>query len=111
MMRAFMGAALVATALVALPSQADARSYSSFSITIGDGGHYDPYYDGPGYGYYGYGAPAYGYTQPYRYYSPRYGYYAPRYNGRDRDRWEHRRWRGDRDRDFRHRRHWRDRDD
>jgi len=112
MKNALIGTALAAAALVALPSQADARTYSSFSITIGDGGYYDPDYDGPGYGYYGYGEPAYGYygyAQPYRYYSPRYGYYAPRYDWRDRERWEHRRWRGDRDHWRRH--HWRDRDD
>ncbi len=111
-MKVLMGTALGAAALVALPSQADARSYSSFSITIGEGDYYDPYYDGPGYRYHSYPTPAYGYygyAQPYAYYSPRYGYYAPRY-GRDGDRWEHRRWRGDRDRDFRHRRFWRDRD-
>jgi len=106
MKNALIGTALAAAALVGLPSQANARSYSSFSFSIGNG-YYDPWYDEPSYGYYGYGAPAYSYYDT----VPLYGYYSPRYNWRDHRRWENRRWRGDGDRDHWRRHHRRDHDD
>jgi len=89
MKKALIGGIIAATAAIAaLPSAASARTYSSFSLSIGNGpGYYDPYYDG---GYYDYGEPVYG---GYSYYAPSY-YYSPRYRWRDHDRWEHPRRRG-----------------
>ena len=105
MKKALLGGIIAAAgaAAIAIPSAAPARTYSSFSLYVGDGGgYYAPgYYDEPAYGYY---YPGYS------------SYYYPGYGGYDRsDRWSHRRW----DHDGRHRdwdrgrsRHhrWHDRD-
>lgn len=97
MKTALIGAAVAAAAMTALPSAAEARTYSSFSLYVGNGGTYDPYYDRGYDGYYNY---------------PSYDYY-PRYSWRDHDRWERRHWRDERrwDRERWRHRHWRDRDD
>jgi len=105
-------AGLFTVVAVAIPSASQARTYSSFSITVGNGYYpgYDDYYGG----YYGgYAVPSYGYYEP-RYYRyrdyPRYGWYG----WRDRDHWHHRRWNRDGNHDrWRDHRRWRhhDRDD
>lgn len=104
---------LLAAAVFAVPTAAPARTYSSFSLYVGNGGYYDPgYYDAPYYdrGYY---HPDYYSYDPGYYYNPGYVYRS--YRGRDwRDdrRWDHDRGRHrdwDRGRHEGHR--WHDRDD